>query len=119
MIDTQTTQPKNWYDAILEPRFGEDKKTPKEYLDEYFSIQKQKTLNKWDPNLNEIKVYSEDVLEGWYIGETFIAYPKEEKGPVLLKELEEVKQDQQQSKAATEKAIALTAIKPKKPTEEL
>lgn len=114
-LDPLTKLPKNWYDTDLKPKFDpKDEKTPVIDPDEYYDVKKQKMWNKWDPDLNEIKVFTEKDIEGWLIGEQFIAYPPEEakkfpfQAPPLV--VEEVKEDQKQSKAATELLISQNAV---------
>ena len=99
---------------MLKPRFKEDNKTLFEDSDEYFDMKKQKKWNKWDQTLNEIKVFSEDDLAGWVIGDNFIAQTLPEKGQISSKIQEEVKQDQEESKTVTEASISQEAVQLKK-----
>ncbi|KAI9703362.1 MAG: hypothetical protein M1836_007930 [Candelina mexicana] len=113
-LDERTGKPINWYDTVLKPKYHSDGKTLVEDSDIYYDKKKGQEWSKWDPNRNEIKEFSEDVLKGWMISANWIAWSPKEGKTVPPKAQEEVKQDQAESKAATEALISQEAVEPPK-----
>ena len=106
----QTKEARNWYDTVPDPVLQEDGKTLAVFPDQYYDHKKQIPWNRWDLNTNLITEFTEKHIEGWMIGNDFIAYSKPEVNKVPPQAQAEVKADQEQSKVATEKAISKEAV---------
>ena len=113
-LDPRTKKPINWYNTMLKPKRESDGRTPAIDPDQYFDQKKQKMWNKWDQTLNEITVFTEKDVEGWVLGDNFIAHFIEEIKKLPLKAQNEIREDQERSKRETEEAISKEAVGLKK-----
>lgn len=109
-LDPQTAKPVNVYDTILEPKLRSDGKTLAIDPDDYFDRKKKRQWNQWDKDKNNLEEYTEEVIEGWVLGDDFVAYTVEEEQRLSPKETNEIKADQELWKAKTEEAMSENAI---------
>lgn len=94
-------------------KYGEDGSLP-EHSDQYYDYTRDMEWNQWDPKVSKCKEISEDVLDGWVIGDNYIAHTLKEKNKVPPKEQGEIKQDQIECKAVTEAVLSQETIRSKK-----
>lgn len=109
-LDKETGKPISWYNTALDPVRDIEGRNLVEASDEYYHYQRKRLWNIWDPDLNQIKEFSEEILEGWSLGENWIASTVSETGKVSEKERDEVEQDLLAGKIATEQTLAQEAV---------
>ncbi|KAL8836101.1 MAG: hypothetical protein Q9170_003049 [Blastenia crenularia] len=112
-LDKQTGKPISWYNTNLKPMREADGKTLVEAPDKYYHPKWQQMWDIWDTSLNKMNVFPEEILEGWFIGDNFVASTVKEKGKVSQTDQDEVKQDLVECKTATELILQQESAEPK------